>query len=275
MNANQLWFVRHEGKVMGQFPVREIIFAISVGEFVLSSDEISPDQVNWLPLNRFPGLLPEQPIQKADKTLDEGEVQWREERAKAAERWETPVAPHDFRPPVHPLLKWLGALAALLAVSGLAAFVGWQWQMPEEQPKALTSPMPMPMLIPNCDAAPAPKVNWRGCDKSGTLLARSDLSSANLSNAKFNSTDLSASQFSSANLTQADFSYATLNQANLAHANLEVANLNFAELREADLSYANLRDANLAGAVLDGAKLDHATWTDGKVCAADSIGQCR
>lgn len=254
---------------MGHFPIREIAYAISVGEFALS-DEISPDQVNWLPLNRFPGLMPEPPLQETPEALDEEGVQWREERAKAAVRWETPVAPHDFRAPAHPLLKWLGTVAALLAVAGLALFVASQWQVPVEQPKALITPP-----IPNCNAAPAPKVNWRECDKSGIWLRESDLSGANLSRARFNGTDLSASRFPSANLTQADFSYATLNQANMTRANLEGANLNFAELHGADLSHANLRDANLAGAALDGARLDHATWPDGHVCAADSIGQCR
>ena len=271
MSANQLWFVRHEGKVTGQFPIKEIVQAVSKGEIVLS-DEISPDQVNWLPLSRFPGLMPEPepPLQKTEEVLDEDEKQWQEERAKAAQRWEAPVEHHEFRAPTHPLLKWLGAIAALLAVAGLVAFVAWQWQVPAEQPMAM-----IPPPIPSCNAAPAPKVNWRGCDKSGTLLVSSDLSGANLSRAKFNSTDLSGSRLPSANLSQADFSYATLNQTVMVRANLEGANLNFAELREADLSHANLRDANLAGTVLDGAKLDNATWPDGQVCAAGSIGQCR
>lgn len=255
--------------MIGQFPIKEIVHSISAGEIVLS-DEISPDQVNWLPLSRFPGLVPEPPPPQEEEILDEDELKWRDERAKAAIRWERPVDEHhDVGAPTHPLLKWLGAITALLAVAGLAAFVASQLQELEEQPQVF-----IPPPLPNCNAAPTPKVNWRGCDKSGTLLAGSDLSGANLSRAKFNSTDLSGSRFPSANLSQADFSYATLNQAGMAHANLEGANLNFAELREADLSFANLRDANMAGAVLDGAKLDQAIWSDGRVCAVGSIGQC-
>lgn len=269
MSVNQLWFIRQGGKVLGQFPVKEIAHAIAVGEVSLN-DEISPDQVNWLPLDRFPGLAPEPPPQAPEEVLDEEEKHWREERAKAAQRWETPVAHQDFHESARPLLKWLGAITALLAVAGLAALVAWQWQVPAKPSKAL-----IPPPLPNCDAAPAPKVNWRGCNKSGTLFARRDFSGANLSQARFNSTDLSGSRFSAANLSQADLSYATLNQAEMARANLEGANLNFAELRGADLSHANLRAANLADALLDGARLDHATWPDGRVCAAGSIGQCR
>lgn len=256
--------------MLGQFPIKEIVRSLAAGEIALS-DEISPDQVNWLPLSRFPGLLPEPPPQEPEEVLDEDELKWREERAKAAIRWERPADEHhEVGAPTHPLLKWIGAIAALLAVAGLAAFVASQLQDMEEEPQVF-----IPPPLPNCNAAPTPKVNWRGCDKSGTLLTGSDFSDANLSRVKFNSTDLSGSRFPSANLTQADLSYATLNQANMANANLEGANLNNAELRETDLSQANLRGANLESAVLDGAKLDQAIWSDGRICAAGSIGQCR
>lgn len=275
MTANQLWFVRHGNVVLGQFPLKEIVQAISIGEILLS-DEISPDQANWLPLSRFPGLVPDEsePVETvAEESLDEETRKWRQERTKAAVRWENDPAAHQH-PLEHlhapnPLLKWLGILLALLAVAGLGTWVMWQLQTPQETPKLEIAPP-----IPSCSAVAAPKVNWRGCDKSGTLLSGSNLSSANLSRAKFNSTDLSSSNLVSSNLTQSDFSYATLNHANLSHANLEGANLNFAELREADLSGANLRDANLSDAVLDGAKLDQAIWPDGKVCGVNSVGQC-
>lgn len=269
MSMNQLWFVKHEGMVIGHFPIKEIARAISTGE-VAPNDEISPDQVNWIPLNRFPGLAAELPLLQAEETLGDEEKQWRDERVKAAQRWETPVEHHNFRAPSHSRLKWLGAVAALSAVAGLALFVAFQWQLSENVSKALIVPP-----IPACDVAPAPKINWRGCDKSGMLLRESDLSSANLSRTKLNSTDLSGSRLLSSNLSQADLSYATLDQANMAHANLEGSNLNFTELRDADLSHVNLRNANLTDTVLDGAKLDEATWTDGRICAAGSIGQCR
>jgi len=274
MTVNQLWFVRHDGKVVGHFPIKEIAHSISQGEIALS-DEISPDQVNWLPLSRFPGLASEQPAQEtephtSEEPLSVDEQKWRDERAKAAIRWEHSVgAPHDYRVPARPMLKWFGAIAAMLAVAGLGAFIASQLEEPEQQPIVIPPP------LPNCNIAPAPKVNWRGCDKSGTLLTGSDFTAANLSRTKFNSTDLSGSRFPSANLAQADLSYATLNQSGMVRANLEGANLSFAELRDADLSYANLRDTNLEGTVLDGAKLDQAIWSDGRVCAVGSLGLCR
>lgn len=275
MNSNQLWFVRHGTIVLGQFPLKEIVQAISSGE-ILISDEISPDQANWLPLSDFPGLMPEMPQPPETETeepLDDEARKWRKERVKAAERWETDPAAHQ-QPGDHGAtpsrwLKWLWVTLSMLAVASLGTFVAWQMQIPSESPKLEITPP-----VPSCEAAAAPKVNWQGCDKSGTLLGNSDLSGANLSRVNFNSTDLTGSRLVSANLAQSELSYATLNQANLARANLAGANLNFAELRDADLSGANLRDANLADATLDGAKLGEATWVDGKTCAADSVGQC-
>lgn len=281
MTANQLWFVRHGNVVLGQFPLKEIVQAISIGEIQLS-DEISPDQANWLPLSRFPGLMPDESKQEesaadepvAEELLDDETRKWRQERTKAAVRWENDPAAHqqslEHAHAPNPFLKWLGIVLALCAVAGLGTWIAWQLQTPAESPKLEIAPP-----IPTCSTAPAPKVNWRGCDKSGTLLNGSNLSSSNLSQVKFNSTDLSNSRLASSNLAQSDLSYATLNHANLSHANLEGANLNFAEMREADLSGANLRDANLSDAVLDGAKLDQAIWPDGKICGANSVGQCQ
>lgn len=278
MSANQLWFVRQGNTVLGQFPLKEIVQALSAGE-MSPNDEISPDQANWLPLSGFPGLVQEQP--PPPETLpepvsvrvpDEDTAPWQQERVKAAQRWEADPSAHQqaiHAAPPNPLLRWLGITLALCAVGGLAMLLAWQWQtQPESAKLEISSP------IPSCGAIPAPKVNWRGCDKSGTLLAGSDLAGANLSRVKLNSTDLSGSRLTEANLSQADLSYATLNQADLSRANLAGADLHFAELKEANLSGADLRDANLADAALDGARLDQATWPDGRICAAGSLGQC-
>ncbi|SDB18543.1 Pentapeptide repeat-containing protein [Desulfonatronum thiosulfatophilum] len=71
-----------------------------------------------------------------------------------------------------------------------------------------------------------------------------------------------------------------LQGANLAGANLQGAYLKGAKLQNADLSGAvlidaYLYDADLRGAKLDGANLSKAVWTDGRVCAFDSIGTCK
>lgn len=271
MSINQLWFIRHQGKVLGQFPLKEIQHGLASGDFA-TGDEISPDQANWLPLSQFPGLVKEEPPPPPSEELDEESRKWHEERIKAALRWEAGPAQHGHMSSPSKLLKWLSALVALGAVVGLGSFLTWQWQEAKEVPEpklVISAP------IPACDMSAGPKVNWAGCDKSGMLLRATDLSGANLSRVKFNSTDMSESRLGGANLAFSDLSYTTLNGANLADANLEGANLNFAELRGSDLSRANLRDANLADAVLDGAKFDGATWVDGRACAAESLGQCR
>ncbi len=61
----------------------------------------------------------------------------------------------------------------------------------------------------------------------------------------------------------------------LVGADLREANLKDARLSGANLSYANLTGARVDGAVFSNAKLTRATWVDGRVCADDSIGNCR
>lgn len=96
-----------------------------------------------------------------------------------------------------------------------------------------------------CSSPPAPKVDWRGCEKPR----------ANLTNA---------------NLAEANLQGADLRDANLLFANLERANLEGANLAIADLRFAKLERANLQGANLEGA-----TWIDGRKCAAGSVGVCQ
>ena len=50
--------------------------------------------------------------------------------------------------------------------------------------------------------------------------------------------------------------------------------LSDANLFRADLSGANLFGVNLFATNLSGANLTGATWTDGRICAEGSIGQC-
>ena len=64
------------------------------------------------------------------------------------------------------------------------------------------------------------------------------------------------------------------NAANLQKANLMMANLQKANLLDGDLRGANLLGANLFGAILIKTKFGNATWTDGRVCAPDSVGEC-
>jgi hypothetical protein len=82
----------------------------------------------------------------------------------------------------------------------------------------------------NCAAAPLRGTDWHGCDKSGYLMVGADLRDANLANVNF---------------TGANLSYA-------------------------DLSGADIRNTQFNKAILSGAK-----WVDGKTCAQGSIGLCK
>ncbi|AKI02241.1 pentapeptide repeat protein [Hoeflea sp. IMCC20628] len=91
-----------------------------------------------------------------------------------------------------------------------------------------------------CSDPLGPKVDWSGCDKNHAYLTSADLTGADLTG------------------------------ANLYAANLYNADLGGADLRRADLTYANLMDAYLYGA-----DMTDAIWTDGRLCAANSIGVCK
>jgi len=91
-----------------------------------------------------------------------------------------------------------------------------------------------------CTDPAGPNVNWSGCNKNGIRVPGANLSGANLSNALFGPT---------AKYT-ADFSRANLQGANFTGSNVPTS-------------------VNFAGADLSGA-----TWVDGLVCAAGSIGKC-
>jgi len=95
--------------------------------------------------------------------------------------------------------------------------------------------------------APAPHVNWAGCQ----------LGNANLSHA-----DLASAQLGRATLSGANLADANLAGAGLTNAELSGANLSGAAFADANLSQAGLWSVNLAGAKLAGANLDGATSSD-------------
>jgi uncharacterized protein YjbI with pentapeptide repeats len=108
-------------------------------------------------------------------------------------------------------------------------------------------------------------VNWQGCDKSKAKLEAADLSKANLEGANLSGADLFAADLSGANLRAAN-----LTGANLSMANLTGANLALAILRGARLATDTITEVK----TLSGADLSGATWHDGRICAARSIGRC-
>lgn len=113
-----------------------------------------------------------------------------------------------------------------------------------------------------------------GVDMHDATMATMRLDGANLQGANLQRAILQLANLKGANLMLADLEGAHMHATNLQDANLMLANMQKVNLLDADLSGANLRGANLNGAILIKAKFDNATWTDGRVCAKGSIGEC-
>lgn len=140
-----------------------------------------------------------------------------------------------------------------------------------------------------CTDPAAPGVNWRRCYMDGrdlkgvvldgamlreTTFQRSDLTGAKLAQA-----DAYRAKFISARLAGAVLDGARLIEADLTRADLAGASLKEVDLRNAKLVGAGMKGADLTGARLEGADLrnadlSQAVWTDGRICADGSMGQC-
>lgn len=102
--------------------------------------------------------------------------------------------------------------------------------------------------------APAPDVDWSGCDLTSANLGSADLTGANLSNA-----NLTTANLTKANTDQADFANANLFDANgegatLTNTNFTGANMTFFaadDLAGSDLQDVNITNANFSGEGVD------------------------
>lgn len=286
MNNRQLWYVRRGGKVSGPFPTQVVANNALLGRF-LPGDEVSLDQSEWRQLMAVEALMPPE-LLELHRTTDPEQRQWLEERLKAARRWadqrthedrrkerevwdearrgeerrkipadsDVLALPHHHAPAEREpsLRRYLGPVLGL-GVVFLAVILGLFYFKPVHPVKVGVMPMQ-----PQCQQAAVPRINWSGCDKRKVRLRGADLGGSNLGYADFSQADLSGSR---------------MRQASLVGANFRNADLNHADLDGADLSYADLGGANLVSASLAGTVLDHAIWTDGRECAAGSLGQCR
>ncbi len=291
------WYTRRNGVVRGPFPAPMISSFILLGR-VTDADELSRDKIHWQALARLPELIPEvmrhvvteEDQQRlliarmhADERLAEGRRQAQDPAlAQDKRRVERRAAePSRFRihrsrreqlarpmeaPMRHPVLAPLLLGGAILLIMGLFFY--------------LRPPAPAGASAPDCLAPATPGVNWSYCHLEGAQMARAQLTGANLSNAS-----LVGAGLQGAHLATGDLSYANLGAANLRAADLRAANLKGAVLHKADLSgsdlsdanlsYANLTGANISDAILKNADLSKATWIDGRVCAAASLGACK
>lgn len=133
-----------------------------------------------------------------------------------------------------------------------------------------------------CKFEPEAQCSWAvrvnaeaaGVDMREASMASMRLDGSNLQGGNFSYAILQLASLKEANLMLANLEGAHMHGVNLRGANLMLANLTKVNLLDADLSGANLRGANLQGAILLKARLDGATWVDGRTCAAGSIGEC-
>jgi Pentapeptide repeats (8 copies) len=292
--TSRLWYVRRAARVRGPFPPGQISREILLGR-IRDGDELSQDREYWRPLAELPQLHPqvlrqtETPegrqhqllarLREDERMRDrrgagfapEGTNRRHADRRNVesfdvvahrerAARWatETPTEERNLLLPVAVILT---------AVLMLAMYFFWYEPAP-------------PGPSPNCQAAPKPGINWTGCALLGRDLRRAPLRAAQLSssmlvNVNLRDANLASADLSYANLDAADARGASLQTASLKGATLRGTNLTNADLRDTDMTYADLQGANLSGVQLQGARLDRAIWTDGRVCATESVGECR
>lgn len=304
MSNQKLWYTRRGDRIEGPYPPKTIARHVLL-ERLKSTDEVSPDKVNWLPLYNFPELLPEEP-KNLPSHLGVSQAEWNLERKKAAKRWaderitpdrrkENNLGDNDDQRHVvdrrrsdpsedtltiqrhheeylqllkHRQDRFFGVAAGAIVIV-LVLIVAIVAYKPVNPVK-----VGMNTSAPECAKSPTALINWSGCDKQGAWLQSVNLASANLSGTQLNKADLSNSNLSYANLTGADLTGANLRRTALVGATLYQANLKFAQLNGADLRFGDLRNASIEGVSFAGALLDNAIWTDGKICGAGSVGEC-
>ncbi|MCW9039791.1 MAG: pentapeptide repeat-containing protein [Rhodospirillales bacterium] len=117
--------------------------------------------------------------------------------------------------------------------------------------------------------------NIPGVDMNHASMASMRLDGANMEGANLEGAILQLSNLKGVNLKNGNLERAHLHGVNFQGADLSSANLKHTNLLDADLRGANLKGASLDGAILIKANLSSAIWTDGRICAEESIGECR
>lgn len=278
--AVQGWYLQLRGEQRGPFPAWQLSRYLLLQRLDHQS-LVSRDGEKWLRLGELPELQPQHRLAIAalpdeERQILESTAQWVQnhpalfksrarstgEEEGAEESLTTYLKSTPHKPP-NRLLAYGVVGLLLLAVAAIPFLI----------------PAPPQVAGPQCDAAPAPGVDWSNCLLSSSQLSDSDLTAAALRNI-----NLSSSMLSRARLTDADLSYANLALSDLAgaqlqHAQLKGANLRNANLRNANLEGADLSYADLSGAILDGAnftnvRLGHAIFEENLSCMPESLGKC-
>jgi uncharacterized protein YjbI with pentapeptide repeats len=164
-----------------------------------------------------------------------------------------------------------GSICCAMALIHTGTASAWSDKLDDAQMTTTCVPEPHAQ----CSWARMHGAKWAGQDISDGAMQAIRLDGADLSRANLARANFQVANLSQANLMMANLEDAHLHATNLQQANLMLANLTGVNLLDADLRGANLRGAKLQNAILIAAKLDGATWVDGRVCAAGSVGECR
>lgn len=116
---------------------------------------------------------------------------------------------------------------------------------------------------PDCQTAPAPGLNWRGCNKSNIVLQGGNLAGADLVETDFSATDLRDANLASANLERATLVRTALAGASATKANfakVEAYRSTFTDLAAEGASFAGaeLQRSDFSGARLTGVDFEKA-----------------
>ncbi len=296
-----LWYVRSKDGALGPFPQHQIEEFIMLGRLGVAG-RVSRDRQLWLTVRECgffdEALRSRELVVARTPQAEQGHQDWDQERALARQRWldqrndpqaleagaseqrtgeavtlmalrqdhvqtELLTRQASERKPAY----WI-AILALTAVALIAASV-WYWQ--RQQGYSLTARLTARV---DCAASPLAGVAWQGCDKRRADLTGAQLKGANLARARLDGAGLRGAVLDYANLQRASLRGVDLSHANLVGADLAGADLTGADLSGAVLDYANLRDALVEGTRFAGTRLGKATWTDGRLCAPQSVDGC-
>lgn len=293
MHTNrQKWFTRQNGDVKGPFTLALLKSNWLLGR-LNAQDEISEDRQHWRPIGDILDLdvntastsIPTDSKQaelylderdgfdrRQQTTASEEQLQQRKQQRRAREPAEK-IIQRQLRSRLlegyrqHQERWFWPVLSTLLLIAGI--FLA-----------AIFYPTTIPQPTADCQAPATTGVNWENCVFNPTDLQGADLSNSNLRNSVLRSSrllnaNLANSDLMYADLSGSDLSYSNLNQAKLKGADLRQADLSNSDLSGADLAFADLRDARIGGAEFQNAILNQAIWVDGRVCASDSVGECR
>ncbi len=281
--SNELWYVRRGEEIRGPYRWEVVVRKVGLGR-IHDADRLSRDQEHWLALGEVHPALPA-PGVLAGSAHDERRAQRRNvgdevatELREGQERRaveEPSVVNRRARSErvwagLRPVASSAAARIPLLAI-GLALSASFAL--------ALRLTTPTEIVVPDCRATAAHGVNWDFCAKPRQQLGERDLAGMSARNAQLSGTNLVSANLRGADLAYADlsatdFTLADARQIRLVGASLRNAVLNHARLTGADLSFADLSGASLAGAELSAVRLGNTIWTDGRVCARDSVGVC-